>query len=237
MTDSQIRFQLPFRDRAEAGRILASALKRFSARRDVIVLGLPRGGVIVAAEVARTLGLPLDVFIVRKLGVPGHEELAMGAIASGGSAVLNQNLISRLRIPKTAVDTVIDREYLELKRRQELYRSGKDMLDITDKTALVIDDGIATGASIVAAISALRKLGAARIVIATPVVTADVAHALRYEADELNSAVEPENLDGVGLWYEDFHQTTDEEVLDALSSIGATSEGVREPKPAGSEVA
>ena len=227
MTDSQIRFQLPFRDRVQAGRVLASVLKGFTERRDIIVLGLPRGGVIVAAEVARTLGLPLDVFIVRKLGVPGREELAMGAIASGGSAVLNQNLISRLGIPTTAIDTVIDREYLELKRREDLYRSGKDKLDIADKTALVIDDGVATGASIVATISALRKLGAARIVIATPVVTADVAHALRYEADELISAVEPEDLDGVGLWYEDFHQTTDEEVLDALGSIRSTSEGVR----------
>jgi putative phosphoribosyl transferase len=236
MTDSQIRFQLPFRDRVQAGRVLASVLRGFTGRRDVIVLGLPRGGVIVAAEVAQTLGLPLDVFIVRKLGVPGHEELAMGAIASGGSAVLNQNLIRRLGIPKTAVDTVIDREYLELKRREELYRSGKDMPDISDKTALVIDDGIATGASIVSTIQALRKLGAARIVIATPVVTADVAHALRYEADELISAVEPEDLDGIGLWYEDFHQTSDEEVLDALTSVRPAPEN-RQPDPARSEVA
>ena len=237
MTDSQIRFQLPFRDRIHAGRILGRVLEGFTARRDVVVLGLPRGGVIVAAEVARKLRLPLDVFIVRKLGVPGHEELAMGAIASGGSAVLNQNLVRRLGIPTTAVDAVIDKEHLELKRREELYRSGKEMLDISDRTALVIDDGIATGASFVAAIQALRKLGAARIVIAAPVVTADVARALRHEADELISVVEPEDLDGVGLWYEDFHQASDEEVLNALTSVRPVSEGDGQPNPARSEVA
>lgn len=222
MSDTGIRIQLPFRDRVQAGQLLAGVLSRFAGRRDVIVLGLPRGGVIVAAVVAKELGLPLDVFIVRKLGVPGHEELAIGAIASGGSTVVNYGLAGRLGISQSAIDTVIDREYLELRRREGLYRRGRSMLDVSGKTVLLVDDGIATGASAIAAVRALRKLGAAHIVIATPVVASEVASALRYEADELIPAVEPEDLDGVGLWYEDFHQLSDAEVLEAIRTPAAT---------------
>jgi predicted phosphoribosyltransferase len=182
--------------------------------------------VIVAAEVAKILDLPLDVFIVRKLGVPGHEELAMGAIASGGSSVVNFGLAASFGIPQDAVKAVATREFQELKRREELYRAEKRALDIAKKTILLIDDGIATGSSIVAAVRALRKVNVAEVIIATPVVTADVADALRYEADEIVSAVQPESLDGVGLWYEDFHQLSDSEVLEALSSQSRTDQSL-----------
>lgn len=218
MSNPNLRFQLPFRNRVQAGQLLARVLNKFAGRKDAIVLGLPRGGVTVAAEVARELQLPLDVFIVRKLGVPGHEELAMGAIASGGTALLNYSLASSLGVPESAIHAVIDREYLELQRRENLYRAGRGKLELDGRTVLLIDDGIATGASVIAAVRAVRELGAAHVVIGTPVVATDIASALRSEADELISAIEPEDLDGVGLWYEDFRPLSDKEVLEALKT-------------------
>ena len=232
MANSAHRIELPFGDRIQAGQVLSGALNEYAGSKDAIVLGLPRGGVIVAAEVAKRLELPLDVFIVRKLGIPGHEELAMGAIASGGGTVINRSLARRRGISENAINAVIEKEFAELRRRDQLYRSGRSMLDVSGKTVLLVDDGIATGATIIAAIRALRKLEPARIVVATPVVTPDVATALRSEADGVISVIEPESLDGVGRWYEDFYQTTDGEILEALRSAGKVT-----AKPSRSEVA
>lgn len=176
--------------------------------------------------------MPLDVFIVRKLGVPGHEELAMGAIASGGGTVINRFLARKLGISGNAINAVIEKEFAELRRRDQLYRSGRSMLNVSGKTVLLVDDGIATGATMIAATRALRNLEPARIVVAAPVVTPDVATALRCEADGVISVIEPDSLDGVGRWYEDFHQTTDGEILEALRSAGKVT-----AKPSRSEVA
>ena len=207
----------PFRDRSEAGRLLAAKLAAYVNRPDVIVLALPRGGVPVAYEVARALGAPLDVFLVRKLGVPGHEELAMGAVATGGVRVLNDQVVRALRIPDYVIDTVAAQEQQELARRERLYRGGRPPPDVRGRTVILVDDGLATGATMQAAIKALRQLQPDRLVVAVPTAAPEACEALRAEVDEVICAITPEPFYAVGLWYEDFSQTTDEEVRDLLA--------------------
>ena len=206
-----------FRNRNDAGRQLAERLTAYANRHDVVVLGLPRGGVPVAAEVARVLNAPLDVFVVRKLGVPGHSELAMGAIARGGVRVLSEDLISELGIPRSAVEQVAVRERLELDRRDRLYRGDRGFPLLRDRTVIVIYDGLATGATMEAAVAALRTYGPQRIVVAAPVGATESCHRLVGNADEVVCATTPEPFQAVGLWYERFDQTTDEEVIQLLA--------------------
>ena len=206
-----------FRNRIDAGDRLAEKLEHYASRPDVIVLALPRGGVPVGYEVARTLGVPLDVFLVRKLGVPGREELAMGAIASGGVRVLNEDVISELQIPQHWVDLVAARELEELRRREAAYRDGRRAPDVCSKTVIVVDDGLATGASMRAAVAALRKLGPARIVVAVPVGAQQTCDEFRDVADEVVCAETPDPFYAVGSWYADFDQTTDDEVRALLA--------------------
>jgi predicted phosphoribosyltransferase len=206
-----------FRDRREAGRLLAAKLTAYANRPDVIVLALPRGGVPVAYEVARALGAPLDVFVVRKLGVPGSEELAMGAVATGGVRVLNDQLVNRLGIPDHLIDAVAVREGQELARRERLYRGGRPLLDVRDRTVILVDDGLATGATMHAAIAALRQLHPARIVVAVPTASPETCEEMRAEVDDVICAITPEPFQAVGRWYQDFAQTTDEEVQDLLT--------------------
>jgi predicted phosphoribosyltransferase len=208
----------PFRDRREAGRLLATKLAVYANRPDVLVLALPRGGVPVAYEVARALGAPLDVFLVRKLGVPGHEELAMGAIASGGVRVLNEQLVRALGIPDRVIAAAAAEEQRELERRERLYRGDRPAPDVRGRTVILVDDGLATGASMLAAVQALRRQGAAHIVVAVPVASPDTCAALRPEVDDIICAATPEPFHAVGLWYQDFSQTTDDEVRDLLAS-------------------
>src|SRR5882724_8964267 len=207
----------PFRDRSEAGRLLASKLAAYVNQPDVLVLALPRGGVPVAYEVARALGAPLDVFVVRKLGVPGHEELAMGAVATGGVRVLNDQVVRALHIPDYVIDAVAAREQQELARRERLYRGGRPPPDVRGRTVILVDDGLATGATMHAAIKALRQLQPARLVVAVPTAAPETCEALRAEVDEVICAITLEPFYAVGLWYEDFSQTTDEEVRDLLA--------------------
>jgi predicted phosphoribosyltransferase len=197
--------------------VLAERLAAYADRPDVIVLALPRGGVPVAYEVARALHAPLDVFLVRKLGVPGHEELAMGAVASGGVRVLNEQVVRALRIPNNVIDAVAAWELEELARRERLYRGNRPPPDVRDKTVILVDDGLATGATMLAAVQALRQLHPARIVVAVPIAAPDTCNLLRSEVDEIVCAVTPEPFYAVGLWYEDFSQTTDEEVRELLA--------------------
>ena len=206
-----------FFDRTEAGRFLAENLSNYANREDVLVLALPRGGVPVAAEVAKRLNAPLDVFVVRKLGLPGHPELAMGAIASGGVRVFNGEVVNALRIPDEVVDAVSAEELAELQRREKVYRAGLPPLDVEGKTIIVVDDGIATGSTMLAAVSALRQLNAARIIIAAPVVAASTYREMQRAADEVTAVIMPERFYAVGQWYEDFSQTSDEEVRDLLT--------------------
>src|SRR5262245_61665393 len=206
-----------FVDRSHAGRILASRLSRYGGRLDVVVLALPRGGVPVGFEVARELGLPLDVFVVRKLGVPGREELAMGAIASGGVRILNADVVDGLGIPDSTIDEVTAAEARELERRERQYRSGLPPLDVGGRAVIVVDDGLATGATMRAAVAALESRNASRIVVAVPVGPADTCRELRHLADEVICLYMPQSFYGVGAWYQDFQQTTDEDVRTALT--------------------
>ena len=206
-----------FRDRRHAGRVLAQILAGYANRSDVIVLALPRGGVPVAYEVAKALHAPLDVFVVRKLGVPGHEEYAMGAIASGGARVLNDEVVRRLGIPDAAVDAVTRYEQGELERRERLYRAGRPLPDLRGRTVIVVDDGLATGSTMLAAVRALRAQQPARIVVAVPTAAAETCAQLRSEADEVVCATTPEPFRAVGTWYDDFSQTSDEEVRELLA--------------------
>src|SRR3954447_20867658 len=205
-----------FRDRADAGRILAAELAGYAGRSDVIVLALPRGGVPVAYEVARALGAPLDVFLVRKLGVPGHEELAFGAIATGGVRLLNHDVVRSLGILPQIIDRVTANERTELERREREYRGDRSPPDVRDKTVILIDDGLATGASMRAAGAALRQQHPARIVVAVPIAAPSTCEEFQDEVDEVVCARTPEPFYAVGLWYEDFSQTTDEEVRELL---------------------
>lgn len=213
--------QRGFHDRTEAGRQLAQRLAAYANRPDVIVLALPRGGVPVAFEVARALGAPLDVFIVRKLGVPGHEELAMGAVATGGVRIINEPLVRALGIPEYVIDAVAAMEQQELERRERLYRGDRPPPDVRGRTVILVDDGLATGATMLAAIRAIRKMQPGRIVAAVPVASRDTCEALGNEADDMVCAVTPEPFYAVGQWYEDFSQTTDEEVRELLERAEA----------------
>lgn len=206
-----------FRDRRDAGRRLAAELKRYAARSDVVVLALPRGGVPVGWEVARALAAPLDVFVVRKLGVPGEEELAMGAVARGGVRVLNERLTTALGIPEYVIDAVTAWQQEELARRERLYRGDRPPPDVGGRTVILVDDGLATGSTMRAAVAALRVQGPARIVVAVPTAARETCHELVAEVDEVVCATTPEPFYSVGLWYEDFSQTTDEEVRALLS--------------------
>ena len=202
----------PFKDRRDAGRKLAQKLAAYEGRQDGLVLALPRGGVPVAYEVALALGLPLDVFVVRKLGVPGREELAFGAIASGGIRVLNSDVVRLLSIPDEVINFVVKRESQELQRRESLYRGARPFPQLRDRTIILIDDGLATGASMRAAVAGLRAQDPARIMIAVPAAAPEVCHAFQSEVDEVICAITPEIFYGVGRWYEDFSQVSDEEV-------------------------
>jgi putative phosphoribosyl transferase len=209
--------QTEFYDRSEAGRLLAENLSAYANRNDVLVLALPRGGVPVAAEVAKKLGVPLDVFVVRKLGLPGHSELAMGAIASGGVRVFNGDVMNALRIPDEVVDAVTTEELAEIKRREKLYRDDRPAPDVEGKTVILVDDGIATGSTMLAAVAALRQLNAGRIVVAAPVVAPSTYYQIRQAADDIAAVMVPNNFYAVGQWYEEFGQTTDDEVRDLLA--------------------
>jgi putative phosphoribosyl transferase len=215
-----------FRDRQEAGRELGAALfARFGARDDTLVLALPRGGVPIGYEVARALSAPLDVFIVRKLGLPGHEEFAMGAIASGGVRVLNEEMFSRFPIAMHVVDSVAQRELLELQRRERSYRGSRPPLDVTGKTVIVVDDGLATGSTMRAAVRALGKMGPAAVIVAVPVAARQTCDELRSEVDDMICLRTPEPFQAVGLWYHDFEQTTDEEVHELLDHASSLARG------------
>lgn len=205
-----------FEDRRDAGRRLAEKLESYANRPDVIVLGLPRGGVPVAFEVATALNAPMDVFIVRKIGVPGHPELAMGAIASGGAFYLNEDVVRQLYISKDAIESVIEKETVELKRREQLYRAGRRALELKNRRAILIDDGLATGASMLAAISAVREMNPKELIVAVPVIAASSIAEIEPKVDRLVYVLAPYRFYAVGQWYADFGQTTDEEVQELL---------------------
>jgi predicted phosphoribosyltransferase len=205
-----------FQDRRDAGQQLAALLADYSYDPRVLVLALPRGGVPVAFEVALSLQAPLDVFLVRKLGVPGQEELALGAIATGGVLVLNHELLRRLQIEPQTIDTITERERLELERRERLYRDDRPAPQVQNRTVILIDDGLATGATMRAAVAALRQQRAGRIVVAVPVASAETCANFQTLVDEVVCAHTPEPFLAVGAWYEDFSQTTDEEVRELL---------------------
>jgi predicted phosphoribosyltransferase len=224
----------PFRNRVDAGRALAERLRDYADRPDVLVLALPRGGVPVGFEVALALHVPMDVFIVRKLGVPGHEELAMGAIASGGVRVVNQSVVKSLGITGAILDKAAQREHRELERREEAYRSGRSAPHVRDRIVILVDDGVATGSTMYAAIAALRQLGAKKFVVATPTISSETFREMGREADDVVAVIAPEEFHGVGQWYEDFAQTSDEEVvglLESASRIPAGYSAIREAEP------
>jgi putative phosphoribosyl transferase len=206
-----------FYDRHEAGKALAELLKTYFKKNNTIVLALPRGGVPVAYEIAKILSIPLDVFIVRKLGVPGHEELAMGAIATGGTVVLNDEIVGDLRIPQSSIDHVIQSEQEELQRRESAYRNNKPFPSLTHKTVILVDDGIATGATIRAAIKALRQQKPASIIIAVPVAAHSACEEIAGLVDKIVCPLKPHDFYAVGTWYENFLQTSDEEVSTLLA--------------------
>ena len=207
-----------FRDRHDAGRTLARKLSQYANRDDVIVLALPRGGVVVGYEVARALGAPLDVVVVRKLGVPGHEELGFGAIASGGIRVLNRDLVHALRIDASMIEHVAGVEGGELARRERMYRGARAPLGVRGRTVILVDDGLATGATMLAAVHALRNTGASSIVVAVPVASREACHTIGAHVDECICLEIPEPFSGVGAWYADFSQTGDREVTSLLAA-------------------
>jgi predicted phosphoribosyltransferase len=207
-----------FRDRHDAGRKLAEKLSEYAGRDDVLVLALPRGGVPVAYEVAVKLAAPLDVFLIRKLGVPGHEELAMGAIASGGTRVLNKGIVTGLHIPVQVIDAVAEAEKRELARREIAYRDGTAAADLKDKIVILIDDGLATGATMKAAVLAIKEQRPRKVIVAVPVSAPDTCEEMEADADAVICAETPQPFYGVGMWYRDFQQTTDEEVRKLLKA-------------------
>jgi predicted phosphoribosyltransferase len=208
-----------FENRVHAGQYLAERLMSYASLSNAVVLGLPRGGVVVAHEVAQRLGLPLDIFLVRKLGVPGYEELAMGAIASGGIRVMNEEVMQQIRISDSEIEAVVKREEMELKRRETAYRGNRPQLDVKGLTVILVDDGLATGATMRAAVTALKRQKPLRIVIAVPTASPDVCDEFRAEVDEILCGMTPAPFHAVGAWYEDFSQTTDEEVQQLLKTI------------------
>jgi predicted phosphoribosyltransferase len=207
---------MQFRNRVEAGQQLSKRLAKYANRPDVLVLALPRGGVPVGYEVAQVLNAPLDVFVVRKLGVPGHEELAMGAIATGGVRVLNGEVVEGLSISDEVIDAVAARELHELERRERAYRDDRPAPEVQGRIVILVDDGIATGSTMKAAIEALRQLEASRIVVAVPTAALSTVREMRRDVDDLVAVMTPADFSGVGQWYQDFSQTTDEEVRDLL---------------------
>jgi len=207
---------LRFKNRAQAGQQLAEKLRQYANDPDTIVLGLPRGGVVVAYEVAEKLGLPLDIILVRKLGVPGYEELAMGAIASGGVRVMNDDVVQMSNISQSAIEDVARRENLELERREKAYRSDRPRPDVKGKTVLLVDDGLATGATMRAAVVTLRKQKPKELIIAVPTASPETCDEFRPDVDDIVCSITPTPFYGVGAWYEDFAQTTDEEVMELL---------------------
>ena len=212
--------RLPFEDRREAGRTLARVL--LDERRQVdLVLALPRGGVPVGYEIADALSVPLDVFVVRKLGTPGHEELAMGAIATGGTRVMNDEVLSMLRVPESAIEAEAERELVELERRERAYRDGHQPERVRGKHTLLVDDGLATGASMRAAVAALRQLDPAAITVAVPVAARETCEEIEMEVDALVCMATPEPFVAVGMWYRDFRATTDDEVRELLRAARA----------------
>src|SRR5215470_3272517 len=213
-----------FPNRAEAGGQLAEKLEKYATRNDVVVLGLPRGGVPVAYEVAKRLRVPLDVFIVRKLGVPGFEELAAGAIASGGVRVLNGDVVRAIPYATEAIEAVTARETGELQRREQIYREGRPAPELRDKIAILVDDGLATGATMRAAVKALQQRGAAKIIVAVPVGPPDTCEELAHEADEAICLTTPPFFQAVGQYYEDFSQTSDDDVRELLTRAALTDE-------------
>jgi len=206
-----------FRDRREAGRYLADLLAEYAGRDDVIVLALPRGGVPVGYEVARRLGAPLDVFVVRKLGVPGQPELAMGAIASGGVRVLNHDIVEQLGIPEGVIDAIAAREQQELERRERLYRGDRPAPDLRGKTVILVDDGLATGSTMRSAAAAIKQQSPARLVVAAPVAARATCEELEEIVDQVVCAVTPFPFYAVGQWYRDFRETSDDEVRELLT--------------------
>ena len=207
-----------FDDRIEAGQVLAGKLASYRDRDDVLVLALPRGGVPVANEVARALNVPFDVFVVRKLGVPGHEELAMGAIASGGVQQVNRDVVDALGIPANVIDAVAARERLELERREETYRGDRPPLSLIDKTLILVDDGLATGSTMRAAVMAARQQQPARVIVAVPVGAVSACADLATAADDVVCVRTPEPFVAVGMWYRDFAPTSDHEVRSLLGN-------------------
>jgi predicted phosphoribosyltransferase len=215
--------QQPYRDRRHAGVELAASLDRFKRRDDVVVLALPRGGVPVAHEVAQALGAPLDIFVVRKLGVPAHRELAMGAIASGGVRVLNEDVITWYGVPQDVIDAVAREEQAELERREREYREHRQPLDLRGRVVILVDDGLATGSTMKAAVQAVRAHAPSRVVVAVPVGSPDTCREFADVADEIVCARSPQHFAAVGQWYREFSQTTDDEVR---SLLRASSEPV-----------
>jgi predicted phosphoribosyltransferase len=220
-----------FVNRREAGEELATKLTAYANRPDVLVLALPRGGVPVGFAVARALHVPLDVFLVRKLGVPGHEELAMGAVASGGVRVLNHDVVEMLQIPSSIIDTVASRELQEIERRERHYRARRPAVEVEGRTLILVDDGLATGATMRAAVTALRRRRPARVIVAVPTAAPEACAELRTEVDEVVCARTPEPFYAVGLWYDDFTQVSDEEVRDLLAAA-ARGQDTSAPLPA-----
>jgi len=221
-----------FHDRRDAGRALARALVHYAERPDVIVLALPRGGVPVGVEVASALGVPLDIFLVRKLGFPGNEEYAMGAIASGGVRVVDETLLREIGIPPIAVERVVQQEERELRRRERAYRGDLPAVALAGRTAILVDDALATGSSMRAAVRAVRERGARRIVVAVPVGPADTVRELALLADEVVCVSSPEPFLAVGRFYESFDQTTDREVLELLRQVHVGPKPDPSPPPA-----
>jgi putative phosphoribosyl transferase len=216
--------RIVFRDRVEAGDVLASRLGHYAGKPEVLVLALPRGGVPVGARVAQALGAPLDVFVVRKLGVPGHEELAMGAIASGGVRVHNEEVVGKLHIDDATLQRVAEVEQQELARRERSYRGQRPPADLTGRVVILVDDGLATGSTMRAAVAAARRLGPARVVVAVPTAPASTCEQLRGEADEVVCATTPRPFRAVGYSYRSFPQTTDEEVRELLQTAWTAAE-------------
>ena len=217
-----MQYEPIFQDRMDAGKALASDLEIYADRDDVIVLALPRGGVPVAYEVAQRLRVPMDVFVVRKLGVPGHEEFGFGAIASGGIRFVNDEVVRALKMPEAMVERVVEREQAELERREISYRGDRPEPELKDRTVIIVDDGLATGSTMRAAVTALKTRDPKLIIVAVPVASEQACEDFKHEADVMSvCAVTPEPFYGVGMWYENFSQTTDEEVRQLLGSANA----------------